>query len=242
MTSSKKVSSDDTTAFNSLISTVDTVIFTVFDKQLHVLTIKRQAPPFAGCWALVGGFVDKYNDEDLQATARRKLAEKTGVETPYLEQFGSIGNATRDPRGWSVTTVYFALISANEVVLQAGKGASAIQWAAIEDNGIADTLAFDHADILAQCLERLRSKVLYTTLPVHLMPDDFTLRELQTVYEIILNKKIEPKSFRRRLLGADILQETGEIKSERGRPSMHYRLKNKDVHFFLRNLESGART
>ena len=95
---------------------------------------------------------------------RRKLAEKTSVKTPYLEQFCSYGNKTRDPRGWSVTTVYFALIPSENLELEAGQGATDIKWVAVKKGRVKDKLAFDHAKILAECTDRLKSKLLYTCL------------------------------------------------------------------------------
>lgn len=231
----------DPSAFERPSTAVDAVIFTVFDAALHVLTVKRANHPFQGKWSLVGGYVDIQNDKDLEATARRKLAEKTGVSTPYLEQFKTIGNKDRDPRGWSITTVYFALMPAHDLVLKAGRGASDIKWSKVEGGKVKDKLAFDHAEIVWDCFERLRNKVLYTSLPVHLMPGDFTLGELQKVYEIILNDGIDHKSFRRRILGANILKETGEMRADGTRPAKLYRLKNKSVtHFFVRNIEGAS--
>lgn len=218
---------------------VDAVIFTVLDNKLQLLTMKRANHPFKDRWSLIGGFIDIHQDQDIKATAKRKLIEKTGVNTPYLEQFGSIGNETRDPRGWSVTNIYFALIPNEKVELEIGQGATDIKWSVIENGKIEDNLAFDHDLILKGCLERLRSKVLYTTLPVHFMPEQFTLRQLQNVYEIILGQKIEHKSFRRRMLGADLLEETGEMSHERGRPAAFYKCISDKTHYFMRNFEGG---
>ncbi len=231
----------DPTLFERPSASVDMVIFTLLNRQLHVLTVKRDEHPFKDCWSLVGGYVDLEGDTTLEATARRKLQEKTGVKTPYLEQFLTIGNATRDPRGWSITTVYFALIAATDVPLKPGKGAVDSQWSPIENSQINCSLAFDHAAILTACIERLRHKVLYTSLPVYLMSEAFTLSELQDVYEIILGKTIDPKSFRRRLLNAEILAETGEMRSSSKRPAKLYRLlPSASAHFFLRTIEAAG--
>ncbi len=220
-------------------TTVDTAIFTVFDNDLHVLLIKREDDPFKGFWSLVGGFIDIQKDDDLESTAKRKLEEKTGVKTPYLEQYGSIGNKTRDPRYWSVTNIYFALIPCDKVKLAAGKGATDIKWSKVYKNNVKDKLAFDHEVILKKCIERIRSKVLYTSIPTHFMRKRFTLQELQKIYEIILDKKLEHKSFRRRVLSSNILEETGEMTQDRGRPAMLYKLKKLNyTHFFLRNIET----
>ena len=231
----------DPTVFERPSTSVDTAIFTVLDGHLHVLTAKRAEHPFKDRWSLVGGFIDLQKDNDLESTAKRKLEEKTGVKTPYLEQFGTIGNKKRDPRGWSVTTVYFALITCHEVQLRPGNGAIDIKWSKVTDGKVKDKLAFDHADILAKCTERLRSKVLYTSLPVYLMPRDFTLGELQKVYEIILEKKVDHKSFRRRILSADILEETAEMRHDGKRPAHLFRLKKgHHPHIFVRNIEGAS--
>jgi ADP-ribose pyrophosphatase YjhB (NUDIX family) len=222
--------------------TVDTVIFKVIDSELYVLINKRQAYPFKGCWALVGGFVDLEQDKNLEDTARKKLLEKTAVKTPYLEQYATVGNAWRDPRGWSITTVYFALIAADELELEAPREAWPTRWARIEGAGIGENLAFDHDALLAGCLKRLRDKAQYTSLPIHLLNGSFTLGELQKVYEIVLDKSLEGKSFRRRLLAAGILETTGEFSYESKRPARLYRYKKEPgPHVFMRNLEGSGR-
>lgn len=231
----------DVSVYERPSTSIDTVIFTILENELHVLIVKRSNQPFKDSWSLVGGFIDLEKDTNLEAAAKRKLEEKTGVKTPYLEQFGSIGNKIRDPRGWSVTTVYFALISCHEVHLTPGEGAIDIKWAKVIDGKVNVKLAFDHDEILAKCTERLRNKVLYTSLPIYLMPKDFTLGELQKVYELILNKKIDHKSFRRRILSADILKQTDEMRYEGKRPAYLYRLKeNNSTHFFIRNIEGAS--
>jgi len=228
----------DASIFKKPSASIDTVIFTVINNELHVLTVKRAEHPFINLWSLVGGYIDIDRDTDLELTAKRKLEEKTGVKTLYLEQFCTIGNSKRDPRGWSITTVYFALIPSDNVTLHADKGALDIKWSKITGGKVKDKLAFDHAEILAKCIERLRSKVLYTSLPIYLMPKNFTLGELQKVYEIILDKKIDHKSFRRRMLSADILEEAGQMRYEGKRPAQLYHLKkSKPAYFFKRNIE-----
>lgn len=222
--------------------TVDVVIFTVLDHQLHVLLIKRNNHPHKGQWSLVGGYMDAQCDNTIIDIAKRKLISKTGVATPYLEQFETIGNATRDPRGWSVTTVYFALIPTNDIQLKAGVGATEVKWEKItKENNVNDLLAFDHSYILQRCLERLRTKVLYTSLPAFLAPENFTLSELRKYYEIVLGAKLDNKSFRRRMLSVDLLEETDGINYDEKKPAKLYRLKNKFyTHFFMRNIEGVA--
>lgn len=231
----------DATQFERPNTCIDTVIFTVKDDALHVLTVKRAHHPFKGSWSLVGGYVDVAQDEDLLATAKRKLKQKTGVDTPYLEQCMTIGNKHRDPRGWSVTTVYVALIPHAQLTLHADHGAADTQWLPVLHGRVDEALAFDHADILLQCTQKLRSKVLYTSLPVFLMPTHFTLGELQKVYELILDKKIDHKSFRRRILAADILEEVeGLFRHETTRPAQIYRVRYHAIHFFMRNIEGAS--
>ncbi len=229
----------DPEAFDRPNASVDTAIFTVIDDSLHVLLVRRAHHPSLGKWSLVGGFIDLQADASLEDTARRKLLEKTGVETPYLEQWGTIGNKTRDPRHWSITTVYFALIPAKGVALRAGEGATEIKWAKLGPDGcVADDLAFDHASLLKECHSRLRLKVLYTSLPLFLMDDSFTLSELQKTYEILIGQEVEAKSFRRRILSADLIRETGAMKDSGRRPAKLYSLvRREQPHFFLRNIE-----
>lgn len=231
----------DPTIYARPNTSVDTVIFTILKSDLHVLLVKRALHPFKGYWSLVGGFIDVAQDATLEATAKRKLQEKTGVTTPYLEQFATIGNNDRDPRGWSVTTVYFALIPNHTIDLKAGNGTLDSQWAKVTNGTVSEPLAFDHAEILHGCYDRLRSKVLYTSLPIHFMPAHFTLSDLQKVYEIIIAKKIEHKSFRRRILAAEILEETSKMRHEAGRPAQLYQLKDSaKTHFFMRTIEGAS--
>ena len=223
------------------LATVDLTIFSIQDERLQVLLVKRPATrnePFADHWALPGGFIDVETDADLEACAVRKLKEKTGVATPYLEQVGSWGNAERDPRGWSTTTVYFALIAADHALLLPGGNAADVKWAAVEGNRVRDKLAFDHAELLRAAVNRLRSKVEYTSLPAFLMPNEFTLTELQRVYEITLDRALEKKAFRTRVLAADLLEEVPRRREGANRPAQLFKLKNrKRTVFFARALQ-----
>lgn len=227
-------------AFKRPNASVDTAIFTVIEDSLHVLVVKREHHPYQGKWSLVGGFIDLDQDASIEDTAIRKLREKTGVKTPYLEQWGTIGNRERDPRYWSITTVYFALIPEKNITLCAGEGATEIKWAKVKNDGrITGDMAFDHAYLLKECHARLRQKVLYTSLPLFLMNDDFTLSDLQKTYEILIGQTIETKSFRRRILSADLIQETGHMRESGRRPAKLYKLtKREGPHFFLRNIEA----
>ncbi|MCR8922341.1 NUDIX hydrolase [Dasania sp. GY-MA-18] len=224
--------------FDVPLTSVDMAIFTLKDEQLQVLLVKRAQHPALGQWALPGGFIDFKKDKVLADAARRKLAEKTGVDTPYLEQVATFGGADRDPRGWSVTITYFALIVCDEVELSGDESSDDVKWVPIKDITNKLELAFDHKQVLAACIERLKNKVQYTSLPVNLLPEEFTLTELQQTFEIILDKKIEKKSFRRRIDDADILEETGNMKTGSNRPAKLYRAKPKGENFyFTRNIE-----
>lgn len=204
--------------------TVDVVIFTVRDGDLQVLLIRRKRPPFEGMWAIPGGFVRI--DESLEDAALRELEEETGVRDVYLEQLYTFGDPDRDPRGRVITVAYFALVPANTVRLRAGDDASEARWWSMYD---LPPLAFDHADILAYALQRLRYKLEYTAVGFELLPETFTLSELQATYEVILGEKLDKRNFRRKILGAGILEETGEYRTGEGRPAKLYRFREDAV-------------
>lgn len=208
-------------------TTVDLVIFTVLEEGLRVLLVQRPnggSEPFPGAWALPGGFVDIRRDQGLEDCARRKLLEKTSVVSPYLEQLGSWGSATRDPRGWSATHVYFALIAGEGLKLAKGANAADVGWFDVDEILRRPKLAFDHAEILRAAVERLRSKVEYTSLPAFLLQEPFTLPQLQKMYEIVLSRPVDKSAFRTRMLSGGFLHETGYVAGESNRVAMGYRL------------------
>lgn len=226
--SNKASSSPPSLEFERPLTTVDLVVFTVRNERLEVLLVQRPSTagePFPGAWALPGGFVDTQKDATLEATAKRKLKEKTGVRTPYLEQLGSWGGAKRDPRGWSATHAYFALIPDDENTWQQDGSSPLAQWVAVDALPRKSIMAFDHADILATALQRLRAKVEYTSLPAHLLPQPFTLPQLQKAYETVLGRAVDKSGFRTRMLAADFLEEAGAMDVGAPRPAMGYRLK-----------------
>ena len=217
-------------------TTVDVVIFTVLSDVLEVLLVKRpddSDEPFPGAWALPGGFVNVDVDSDLLACARRKLKEKTGVASPYLEQLGSWGSVDRDPRGWSATHAYFALIPVADVKLVRGANAADVAWFRVDHMPPKTKLAFDHGQILKAAVERLRSKVEYTSLPAFLLPEPFTLPQLQRTYEIVLGRLVDKSGFRTRMMAADFMQEVGHLESDSNRPPMGYRLKDRAVPVYF---------
>jgi 8-oxo-dGTP diphosphatase len=211
-------------------TTVDLVIFTVLDGELRVLLVQRPGSaddPFPSAWALPGGFVDVARDKDLEDCARRKLLEKTGVVSPYLEQLGSWGGVERDPRGWSATHVYFALIPGQGLALEKGANAADVGWFEVDQVLQRRKLAFDHGAILKTAVERLRSKVEYTSLPAFLLEEPFTLPQLQRMYEVVLGRPVDKSGFRTRMLAADFLDETGYVAGESNRPAMGYRMRDR---------------
>lgn len=198
--------------------TVDIVIFTIEQGALKVLLVKRGIEPFAGQYAIPGGFV--LENESLDQAAMRELREETGVAEVYLEQLYSFGDPKRDPRGRVVTVAYYALISTEHSQLRAGSDAAAAAWFAVD--AVPD-LAFDHAKILAYAVERLRNKLEYTTVGFQLLPERFSLSELQEVYEAILGKKLDKRNFRRKLALLKILKPTSEYRRDGRKPARLYR-------------------
>ena len=176
-------------------TTVDVVIFTIAQGRLNVLRVQRpchEDDPFPGLWALPGGFVNVDLDADLQACAARKLKEKTGVDSPYLEQLGSWGSAARDPRGWSVAISYCELIPQQQLPAHR----SDLKIVPVHAAG---QLPFDHGQILQTALARVRSKSQYSSLPVYFLGESFSLPQLQQVYESILGEPLNKVSFRRKM-------------------------------------------
>jgi len=207
------------------LSSVDMAIFGIVDGELNILLVKRDEYPQKGKWALPGGFVDLRKDQNIDATAYRKLKEKTGIRSPYLEQVETIGNNKRDPRGWSMTVLYYALIDANKVKDDLLNNRS--KWFSVS-SAKNQSLAFDHAALIDLANERLKAKTTYSALPIELMPKEFTLTELQTVFETILERSLQLKSFRRRVLAADLVEDTGKSKVAGKRPAKLYRSNGKD--------------
>jgi 8-oxo-dGTP diphosphatase len=202
--------------------TTDIVIFTVRDQQLKVLLIKRKSAPYKGKWALPGGFVGI--DEDLEHSAKRELAEETGVKGVYLEQLYTFGGPKRDPRERVITVAYFALIPSQKQELRAASDAEAVAWFDMDQ---LPKLAFDHQDILDMAHQRLVAKLDYSTIAFQFMPKEFTLSELQTVYEIILQQEVDKRNFRKWVLALENIEETGNERREGPhRPAKLYRITN----------------
>ena len=199
----------------AVIVTVDVVLLTLKDQRLQVALIKRPQDPFKNVLGLPGGYVHADEDGDVEAAAYRVLRDKMGIRPPYLEQLGSFSGARRDPRGWSISVCHFALITPDAV---AGS-----QWFPADK---LPRLAFDHAVLIAAAIARVRNKSTYSALPGYLLPETFTLSELQNIYSQILGEPIEKSSFRRKLRDLDFLEEVpGAFQGGRQRPAQLYRLK-----------------
>lgn len=201
--------------------TVDVVILTMRKRRLEALLIKRKRWPYEGLWAIPGGFVGV--EESLEDAARRELAEEAGVQDVYLEQLYTFGDPHRDPRMRVITVVYYALIRADELHVVAGDDAVESAWFAVHE---LPPLAFDHKDILNYAMQRLRGKLEYTTIGFQLLAPEFTLSELQEVYEAILNRPrpLDKRNFRKKILSTGILELTPHTrKTGQHRPAALYR-------------------
>lgn len=199
--------------------TVDIAAFSIQNRKLSVLLIKRAYDPFMGMWALPGGFVEI--DENLEAAAERELEEETGLSGVFLEQLYTYGMPERDPRGRVVSVAHFGLIPSNETIRPSGgSDADKARWHALDN---LPPLAFDHAEIIEYALRRLRYKLECTALGFQLLPERFTLTELQQTYEIILGEKIDKHSFSRRILGAGMIEAIHQKITDEVRPKKLYR-------------------
>jgi 8-oxo-dGTP diphosphatase len=218
-TNEVKVHHYDASKYERPSVTVDVIMMTLRQRDLQVLLIKRRSWPYEGMWAIPGGFVKM--DESLETAAKRELQEETDVQNVYLEQLYTFGDPGRDPRTRVITVVYFALLDAARLQVRAASDAADVCWFSMYD---LPPLAFDHAKILQYALNRLRNKLDYTTIAFNLLPEQFTLRELQRVYEIILHRKLDKRNFRKKVLATGILEDSGTKKMEgTHRPARLYR-------------------
>ena len=198
--------------------TVDIVIFTIRDRALQVLLVKRGVPPYVGQYAVPGGFIRE--EESLEEAAKRELYEETGVRNVFLEQLYSLGDPRRDPRGRVITVAYYALISSEKLSLVAGADAAEAKWFPLNN---LPSLAFDHKQILGYAIERLRNKLEYTTVGFQLLPKRFTLSELQSVYEAILGRRLDKRNFRRKIALLGILKPLREWQRTGRKPAQLFR-------------------
>lgn len=188
---------------------VDIVVFALDEEALQVMLVERDIKPFVGQWALPGGFVRV--DETLDEAARRELEEETGLKNIFLEQLYTFGDVKRDPRERVVTVAYYALVNLVGHDVHASTDVRNAAWFSV--NELPD-LAFDHATILAAAHERLKGKVRYQPIGFELLPEKFTLRQLQHMYEVILDRPLDKRNFRKKVLGMQIVTDTKEIEKD----------------------------
>lgn len=200
----------------------DVALFCVDDERLRVLLVRRANAPEAGRWALPGGVLEPDRDRSLEDTARRVLRDKVRVDVPYLEQVATFSGPDRDPRGWSVDVLFYALLPRDRVPAVAGSKTEAIEWCNAGQPG--HRLAFDHAAHLARALRTLRARVRAQSLPLHLLPGKFTLTQLQRTCEAIVGEALDKSAFRRRLRDCpDLAEIPGEFQRGIQRPAQLYR-------------------
>jgi len=211
--------------------TTDIVIFTILEERLQVLLIRRAAEPFRNSWALPGGFVNI--DEDLETGALRELQEETGIRDIYLEQLYTFGRPDRDPRERVITVAYYALVPIDQLQsIEAASDAAALAWHPVDR---LPALAFDHGLIIDLARQRLAAKLDYSTIALQFLPRSFSLGELQNVYEVIAGETIDKRNFRKRILGAGFLVDTGKLRrGNRHRPARLYRAKSPGTLSYIR--------
>jgi len=212
--------------------TVDCVVFGVDEEELKLLLIRRGNAPFQGKWALPGGFV--HIDESLETAAARELQEEASVTPPFLEQLFTFGAVERDPRERVVSVAYYTLVKLSDHKVRAATDAADAAWFGVND---LPSLAFDHDEIVQTALERLKGKVRYQPIGFELLPHKFTLSQLQRLYEIVLERELDKRNFRKKVLGMDILIETDEL--ERDVAHRAARLYRFDERRYKRLVKSG---
>lgn len=210
--------------FQNIKVAVDAVVFGYESKKnLSVLLIKRGIEPFKNTWALPGGLV--LEDESLETAVERELLEETGVKIDYLEQLYSFGKPKRDPRNRVVSISYFGLVKPNHFKIEAATDAAEAKWFPINE---IPKLAFDHQTILDLAKERLKSKLHYQPIGFDLLNKSFPFSDLEYLYTSILEKNIDRRNFRKKLMSFGIIEETGEIsQSGSGRPAKLFRFNTK---------------
>jgi ADP-ribose pyrophosphatase YjhB (NUDIX family) len=188
--------------------TADAVVFTILQDRLHLLLIRRLGEPFAGHWALPGGFCEE--EERAEDCVLRELVEETGVRDIWLEQLKTFDAPGRDPRGWVVSVAYFALIDGSRVQLEGASDANEARWWAVDE---LPSLAFDHDEIVSYALQRLRNKLRWSNIGSQLLPPRFTMAALQQVHEAVLGdtlrKPLDKRNFHKRMLESETIRDTG---------------------------------
>lgn len=200
----------------------DVVVFTLSEDRLMVLLVKKTGLPYAGHLALPGGFLG--DNEDLDQCASRGLSEQTGLSNVFLEQLFTFGRPNRDPRGRIVTVSYYALATADDARMRTAAKDDTTQWVPYSD---IPQVVFDHREIIDFAHRRLVAKLSYTSIGFRFLPETFTLSEIQRVHEILLDKALDKRNFRKRILALGVIEETGRLRrTGKHRPAREYRLKH----------------
>lgn len=206
-------------SFFKVAISVDCVIFGFDERELKVLLIKSDQPEFKGRWSLLGDLVNPA--EDLDKAAYRVLKERTGLENVYLEQVHTFGGLKRHPSGRVVTTAYYSLVNIEQCRLTTLE--NELHWHPVKE---IRPLAFDHKLIFETCFRSLQNRILEHPVGFNLLPRKFSLRELQHVYEAILDKKLDRRNFRKKILSMDILLDLEEMENNvPHRPGKLYKFK-----------------
>lgn len=185
--------------------TTDNVIFGFDEGELKILLIKRAQEPFKDCWALPGGFMDM--DEDAETCALRELEEETGIKNAFVEQLYTFTKVDRDPRSRVVSIAYYALVKLSDYSICAGDDAFQAQWFPLSE---VPDLAFDHAHVLSVAIRRLKGKIKYQPVGFELLPEKFTIPELQRLYEAVLQLQLDRRNFRKKILSTGLLSDLSE--------------------------------
>lgn len=209
-----------------IVVAVDTVIFTVKDDQLCTLLIQMKKKPYTGLWAFPGGRVE--DAETTEQTAIRILKEQTGVSDIYLEQLKTFDAIDRDQLERVISVASFALIS-DTVQLKTSDKYADVKWWPVKK---LPELAYDHKQIAKEAVTRLKSRLQYTNIAWSLLPDEFTLTDLQHVYEIILDTTVDKRNFRKRILALDLIVPIGKKRGgEANRPAELYKFKHRKLEY-----------
>ena len=213
----------------SIILSVDAVVFGYEEGNISVLLIKRKYEPFKGKWAIPGGFVE--NEESLENAVERELFEETGVKINYLEQLYTFGKPKRDPRGRVVTVAYFGLVRPNAFIISASTDAEQVQWFHINE---LPKLSFDHKEIINTAIERLQAKITYEPIGFELLDKKFPFSDLEKIYTTLLGRGIDRRNFRKKIKSINVLDELDEKTSKgSGRPANLFQF-NKKRYFQLK--------
>jgi len=202
---------------------VDVVVLTLGEKGLLALCVKIKKGPCAGRWAFPGGLVGL--DESIEQAALRELREKTGVADIFLEQLYTFGDPRRNPVRRVVSVAYFALVPQEAASLRTVPKYDRMAWFDVKR---LPPLAYDHNDVAAAALDRLRSKLGYTNIAWSLLPEAFTLAELQRVYEVILGRTLDRRNFRKKILSLGLIEKTAGKRRGPHRPAQLYAFRRRE--------------